>query len=394
MPSLFDKDGKLDYAQNKDMFIIKPGYYFSTLHSTIQTYLINDIESIERPVIVFFKDEKRLNDFYNLDCCKVWRENDRIKLLTPDLSPQEKKNGILNATKPNVITFATEEYGRGIDFKVFNKQLEKKGMHVELTYWPDTLAEEIQIKGRTARQGSRGSFHIVLNEEEIGDQCNVTSEDIESHKKNGDLYEWLNEIRAQVFAKQYDEASEYVKELRPVHKQSEELAMSLRTKNIPVAKEKLLLFNKGANIQSAAKLSILIDATGSMSSCLNQCKIVIKKTVPYLLNFVRDELKEQNDSFEIQVIAYRNYNADADNILEFCSFTSDENTLTKFVHSVSPKAGWGPEAVECAFGQLNRQQKKPNIIMLMADAPAQTKEDITSNKCDTNHGYGRKYWES
>eukprot|EP01083_Nonionella_stella_P273234 926814_1 len=267
-------------------------------------------------------------------------------------------------------------------------------MHVELTYWPDTLAEEIQIKGRTARQGSRGSFHIVLNEEEIGDQCNVTSEDIESHKKNGDLYEWLNEIRAQVFAKQYDEASEYVKELRPVHKQSEELAMSLRTKNIPVAKEKLLLFNKGANITSAAKLSIVIDATGSMASCLNQCKIVIKKTVPYLLNFVRDELKEQNDSFEIQVIAYRNYNADADNILEFCSFTSDENTLTKFVHSVSPKAGWGPEAVECAFGQLNRQQKKPNIIMLMADAPAQTKEDITSNKCDTNHGYGRKYWES
>ena len=33
-------------------------------------------------------------------------------------------------------------------------------MHVELTYWPDTLAEEIQIRGRTARQG-RGSFHII-----------------------------------------------------------------------------------------------------------------------------------------------------------------------------------------------------------------------------------------
>eukprot|EP01084_Bolivina_argentea_P285022 488667_1 len=103
---------------------------------------------------------------------------------------KKKKIRILNTTKPNCITFATEEYGRGIDFKVFDKQLDRKGMHVELTYWPHTLAEEIQIKGRTARQGNQGSFHIILNEEEITDQFEVKSEDIQQHKDNGDLYQW------------------------------------------------------------------------------------------------------------------------------------------------------------------------------------------------------------
>ena len=161
---------------------MKSDHFFNQLHSTIQAYRTNDIESIQRPIIVFFKNESKLNYFYNLDVCKTWRINDIIQKLTPDLSNKEKQIGILNATKANTITFATEEYGRGIDFKVFDKKLDVKGMHVELTYWPDTLAEEIQIKGRTARQGQKGSFHIILNEDEIIDQCDVSRQDIENIK--------------------------------------------------------------------------------------------------------------------------------------------------------------------------------------------------------------------
>eukprot|EP01084_Bolivina_argentea_P308548 533569_1 len=95
--------------------------------------------------------------------------------------------------------------------------------------------------------------------------------------------------------------------------------MALRTKNIKIAKENLLLFNKGANIQSDAKLSILIDATGSMYSCLSQCKIVIQKTIPKLVEFLNDN--NMDTSFEIQIIAYRNYDEYADDILDYCAFT-------------------------------------------------------------------------
>ena len=380
----------MNYAKNKDINILKHEYFYNQLQSTIEGFRVNDVESIQRPVIVFFKNESKLEYFYNLDVCEAWRLNGVTQKLTPDLSAQEKKTRILKAADKNMITFATEEYGRGIDYKVVHKQLEVKGMHVELTYWPETLAEEIQIKGRTARQGQKGSFHIILNENEIKDQCNVSSEQIKQYQDNGNVYEWLNKIRDAVFAKQYDEATNYVKELKPIHKQSQQLAKSLRRKNIPVAKEKLLLFNKGANVQSAAKLSILIDSTGSMTSCLNQCKIVIQKTIPQLVSFLRKNGID-TESFEMQVIAYRNYNAPSDEILEYCSFTSNENDLTNFVHSLTPDYGWSEEAIEIAFKQLNHQEKKPNIIMLMADAPAHSKEDM---KYKRQTQYGEAYWQS
>eukprot|EP01084_Bolivina_argentea_P157953 275207_1 len=130
-----------------------------------------------------------------------------------------------------------------------------------------------------------------------------------------------------------------------------------------------------------------------MSSCLNQCKIVIQKCVPYLRKFVKEKLNIKNDLFEIQIVGYRNYNAPADLIVQSCAFTSDENELTKFIHSLKPTYGWGSEAVEVALGQLNRQQKKPNIIMLISDAPAQTKEEIKNKRADSSRGYGEKYWQ-
>eukprot|EP00483_Globobulimina_turgida_P003737 UN03743 len=116
-----------------------------------------------------------------------------------------------------------------------------------------------------------------------------------------------------------------------------------------------------------------------MSSCLTQCKTVIQKTIPKLVDFLKHN-KINTESFEIQVIAYRNYNANTDDILEFCPFTSDDNELTKFIHSLSADYGLGAEAVELGFYQLHRQEKKPNIVILMADAPAHTKQDIKSRR--------------
>ena len=101
-----------------------------------------------------------------------------------------------------------------------------------------------------------------------------------------------------------------------------------------------------------------------------------------------------SESFEIQVIGYRNYNAPSEEILEYCSFTANENDLTNFVHSLTPDYGWGNEAVEVAFKQLNHQEKKPNIVMLMADAPAQTRQEIKMKRKNRQISYGEKYWKA
>ena len=277
MPSLFDKKGKLDYSQNKDLLILSQDRFINELYCVITRYQKNDDPSCERPVIVFFEDEDRLMQFYNHDVCQVWKTDNKIQLLTPDLNESEKKNGILKATQANQITLATEEYGRGIDFKVLDPKLETKGLHVELTYWPSTTAEEIQIKGRTARQGQYGSFHITLNEDAIIDLYDVTNNSLDEEQKN--LYHYLNGFRRGIFGQKYDEAELYVEELKPTHRKSELLAESLRNNDISNAKKHLLLFNKGANISSACKLAIIMDATGSMSQCISRCKTIISKTI-------------------------------------------------------------------------------------------------------------------
>ena len=101
-----------------------------------------------------------------------------------------------------------------------------------------------------------------------------------------------------------------------------------------------------------------------MSLAMNHCKIVLQETIPKLVSF----LKENNmdvDSFEIQIIGCRNYNAPHDEILEYCSFTSNENELTNFIHSLTP-----------------------NIVLLMDDAPAQSKQEIQRKRKQ----HGEQHW--
>ncbi len=57
------------------------------------------------------------------------------------------------------ITILTESFARGTDFKIFDKSInEIGGLHVIQTFISSDLSEYIQTRGRTARQGNKGSF--------------------------------------------------------------------------------------------------------------------------------------------------------------------------------------------------------------------------------------------
>lgn len=55
----------------------------------------------------------------------------------------------------------TRDYGRGTDFKVFDESIftlgTHGGLHVIQTFLSVENSEEVQIRGRTARQGDRKS---------------------------------------------------------------------------------------------------------------------------------------------------------------------------------------------------------------------------------------------
>jgi len=60
-------------------------------------------------------------------------------------------------------TLMTESFGRGTDFIVLDRKLNAKGgVHVIQVYLSLDESEEIQIKGRTARQNNEGSYDAII----------------------------------------------------------------------------------------------------------------------------------------------------------------------------------------------------------------------------------------
>ena len=62
------------------------------------------------------------------------------------------------------------------------------------TFLSEELSEEIQIQGRTARQGKRGSFQLVLLESDLESQFGVPVGDSDKIPRK-DWYDWLCKVR-------------------------------------------------------------------------------------------------------------------------------------------------------------------------------------------------------
>ena len=129
--------------------------------------LRNEIDNRRKPknssfdgqhaVMIFFKSRKDLMEFYDsghLNDIKL-----ETVILTEKTCKKEKEKVFLSATTPGAITLMIREFGRGTDFKCFDSHmLNDGGVHVIQTFFSLDLSEEIQIKGRTARQGDNGSY--------------------------------------------------------------------------------------------------------------------------------------------------------------------------------------------------------------------------------------------
>lgn len=72
------------------------------------------------------------------------------------------------ATHPDKISLMTKSFGRGTDFQVYDDSIKKNGgVHIIQTFLSQEEAEEIQIKGRTNRQNSKGSVDIIFKKTEL-----------------------------------------------------------------------------------------------------------------------------------------------------------------------------------------------------------------------------------
>lgn len=69
----------------------------------------------------------------------------------------------MKAVNANSITLMTNSFGRGTDFILVDEDIKSRGgLHVIQAFLSHDESEEIQIKGRTARQSNHGSYDCIL----------------------------------------------------------------------------------------------------------------------------------------------------------------------------------------------------------------------------------------
>ena len=136
----------------------------------------------KRATIVFFPDTARLDEFKR---SAFFGKIPRKSLLTEDLDKEDKDYVIKKAATMAQVTLSTAVFGRGTDFVCMDENLLKNGgMHIIQAFLSAEKSEEIQIQGRTARQGKKGSYQMVLLETDLeafgvqqGDCAKVASSD-------------------------------------------------------------------------------------------------------------------------------------------------------------------------------------------------------------------------
>jgi hypothetical protein len=117
----------------------------------------------DRPIIIFFKGPRELNEFFN--CAEYQPFLKRTYNLTEEHDASVRDSRIFNAVEPKKITLMSSAYGRGTDFVIRSDKIkEKGGLHVIHAFLSLEESEEVQIKGRTARQNGEGSYDCVIDE--------------------------------------------------------------------------------------------------------------------------------------------------------------------------------------------------------------------------------------
>ena len=333
MPSVYG-DNKLQFAKEADVNIVNKDDYYFRLREQI------DIKKQNRAVLVFFEKKSFLEEFYN--SANVGPIKNEIQKITEEISssPKEKEMFIKRATSCGQITFLTRAFGRGTDFVCRDRNvISNGGVHVIQTFFSEELSEEIQIQGRTARQGKDGSYSMILLNSNLEKYLGVEYlKEIEDMRNNKNTYKNLNIKRIDSFDKTYASIGKSVIEAKVEHDSGKKFIQFLNNKEIDSVKTFLRERNVGANSLADSRTMCLMDATGSMGHLLNQAKITVV-TMFERASLILKEHGIPSDSFQLQFAVYRDYDCYADGLLQYSPWETKPDNLRKFMENIKPKGG-------------------------------------------------------
>lgn len=175
------------------------------------------------------------------------------------------------------------------------------------------LTIQAQIKGRTARQGSNGSFSMVLLESEL-EPFGMDKAEVHEIKNGGKLFLPISENRDKQFLKRYDEQRKNAEDIERKHKKSEIFRSGLINPSDDEILREFLVAENRAPKQRTTRTIVLMDATGSMSSLIEKSKMAVRKMFEEITKI--GVMMGSDKQLLMQLVVYRNYNCQADEVLQ------------------------------------------------------------------------------
>ncbi|KAL4466765.1 hypothetical protein ABPG74_010362 [Tetrahymena malaccensis] len=214
IPSMFGKT-KLKFKEVDDTIIEKDKDNYFLQIQQISNQAIENKQS----VLIFFKDEKHLNEYYKSGKLCQCQEN-YIKVTDHDDS-DDYNFKIQRVTRSGQIGLFVREYGRGTDFISLDPIVNKAGGVVVIqTFISDNKTEEIQIRGRSARQGQQGQYYLILNEQNLIEDLKLNSSQIDmwqNDQKSITLYKNLDKKRNELEDNKYQNIDQSIKKATEQH---------------------------------------------------------------------------------------------------------------------------------------------------------------------------------
>ncbi|KAL4496497.1 hypothetical protein ABPG72_014727 [Tetrahymena utriculariae] len=391
VPSVYG-DSKFTFNKEKDVKVTSQQEYFNNITNEINKNMAGK-RSQQRAVLVFFSTKENLMEYHDSEQFRCLKTNFKIQIMTEENTIDERKQIIQDATYSGTITMMTRIFCRGIDFRVLDTTLfQNYGIHVIQTFFSEDKSEEIQAKGRTARQGEEGSYSIILEIDMI--QAFLKSDE-EKHKmsQNGLIYDIIDSNRQANFENDFKSNMLYNQKTSITnHKQSETFLTLLKNSKQAEVKKYLLQLNLGSKESQISKTLIALDATGSMSGLITQAKNTIQTTFEQ----ARDILQEKGydpQCFLVMISFFRSYSSKWDGIFQTTAWENNADKLRSFLQTVEATGGTDPgEAVEVGLWWANKQNDESpiNQVIVLGDQPANLENEAQYHR----DKFGQSYWDT
>ncbi|KAG7352611.1 von Willebrand factor type A domain containing protein [Nitzschia inconspicua] len=350
--------------------------YFQKISEVVVEVTMN-----KRAAIVFFGTTERLNQFTSSPFFRKLGRNKNI--LKEDMTTVDKEFIIQRAATSGQITICTAAFGRGTDFFCKDETVEANGgVHVVQAFLPSELSEEIQIQGRTARQGKKGTFSMVLLNKDLQDNFGVNPDGWARR----DYYKMLNEARKS----RHDEHCKLM-ESNLTHatardKASHEYFDALLdgAQSAPDLFKRLYLSIKKRPAPEVIDLDLCIalDNTGSMRPYRDGVKSTIRSLIHGQNSFLpKLQMKFPDTKFKIRygLLAYKDIDDGHDQFkIATQPFCEDSHTFLTALDGVISNPSGGRDICEDHLGALHFLsgidrpgcwESGVKVLLLFTDAP-------------------------